>query len=168
MHVKIFSSVDLNGLEHQAAESPRRRQHWNLHATYEDRCQRFFNAIHHDSYLRPHKHSEDQGPESLFAIKGLLALITFSEDGKVEDVVHFGDALYTQSKAVSVGVELPPGKWHTVVSLYGVSVLLEIKAGPFDPNSPKCPAPWAPEEGGDSASSYFMRLRDIALRKLQG
>lgn len=168
MHVKIFSSVDLNGLEHQAVESPRRRQHWNLHATYEDRCQRFFNAIHHDSYLRPHKHCENQGPESLFAIKGLLALITFSEDGKVEDVVHFGDALHTHSKAVSVGVELPPGKWHTVISLERVSVLLEVKAGPFDPSSPKHPAPWAPEEGGGMAATYFMDLRELALRECRG
>lgn len=166
MCVKIFSSDDLNGLERQAAESPRRRQHWNLHATYQDRCQRFFNAIHHDSYLRPHKHSEDQGPESLFAIKGLLALVTFHDNGAVEEFFYFGDALHAKSKAVSVGVEVPPSKWHTVISLERVSVLLEVKAGPFDSASPKYPAPWAPEEGGELATTYFKVLCEmISIQK---
>lgn len=104
MCVKIFSSDDLDDLERQASESLRRRQHWNLHATYQDHCQRFFNAIYQDSYLRPHKHSEDQGPESLFAIKGLLALVTFNDNGAVEQVVCFGDALHVKSKAVLLGL----------------------------------------------------------------
>jgi len=37
-------------------------------------------------------------------------------------------------------------------------VLLEVKAGPFDPNQPKDLAPWAPEEGSDAAANYLNRL----------
>jgi hypothetical protein len=37
-------------------------------------------------------------------------------------------------------------------------VLLEVKAGPFDPNQPKDLALWSPEEGCDAASVYLERL----------
>ena len=37
-------------------------------------------------------------------------------------------------------------------------VLLEVKAGPFDPNQPKDLAPWAPVEGSVAAADYLNRL----------
>jgi hypothetical protein len=37
-------------------------------------------------------------------------------------------------------------------------VLLEIKAGPFDPKQPKNLATWAPEEGSAEARDYLNRL----------
>jgi hypothetical protein len=37
-------------------------------------------------------------------------------------------------------------------------VLLEVKAGPFDPNKPKELAPWAPDEGSASYQSYLKQL----------
>jgi hypothetical protein len=48
--------------------------------------------------------------------------------------------------------------WHTVIALEPGCVLLEVKAGPFDPNQPKVLAPWAPEEGSDAAGDYLSRL----------
>jgi hypothetical protein len=42
-----------------------------------------------------------------------------------------------------------------VVALEPGCVLLEVKAGPFDPNQPKDLAPWAPEEGSEAAADYL-------------
>jgi hypothetical protein len=36
--------------------------------------------------------------------------------------------------------------------------LLEVKAGPFDPNQPKDLAPWAPDEGTAGANNYMNKL----------
>jgi cupin fold WbuC family metalloprotein len=164
MSIKIFSQAYLDDLVLESSLSPRLRQHRNIHTDYEERCQRFFNAIQYDSYLRPHKHSESQGDETLVAIRGLLALVTFSNSGVVEEICYFGDGLRSPHKAIAVGVGVPPGKWHTVLSLEKISVLLEVKAGPFDPGSPKLPAPWAPDEGGDLAAAYLMSLRKVVLQ----
>jgi hypothetical protein len=41
------------------------------------------------------------------------------------------------------------------------SILLELKAGPFNPNAAKEPAPWAPEEGTSDGRDYLQRLREL-------
>jgi len=38
------------------------------------------------------------------------------------------------------------------------SILLEIKAGPFDPTQPKEFAPWPPEEDSEMAERYLEEL----------
>ena len=47
----------------------------------------------------------------------------------------------------------------TPVALEHRSVLLEIKGGPFNPESPKFPALWAPEEGSELSSDYLPSLK---------
>jgi cupin fold WbuC family metalloprotein len=86
MGVKVFSIEFLDRLVKQAKDSPRLRQHSNIHLDYADPCQRLFNSIEPDSYIRPHYH----GIETLFAVQGLMALIVFNNDGAVEQVQRFG------------------------------------------------------------------------------
>ena len=155
MAVKVFSVECLDRLVTQAKNSPRLRQHSNIHLDYSDPCQRLFNAIEPDSYIRPHHH----GIESLFAIRGLMALIVFDNDGDVEEIHRFGVELSPSSPNIASGLEIPLDKWHTVVSLASGSILLEIKAGPFDPVMPKSLAPWAPEEGTSDGVNYIRHLR---------
>ncbi|MFN7835777.1 MAG: WbuC family cupin fold metalloprotein, partial [Burkholderiaceae bacterium] len=57
-----------------------------------------------------------------------------------------------------LGAEVPASTWHTVIALESGSVLLEVKAGPFDPSMPKDLAPWAPEEGASNARPYLQDL----------
>ena len=154
MDLKVFSGKYLDELVLSAKSSSRLRQHSNIHTTYGDPCQRLFNAIEPGSYIRPHFH----GAETLFAIRGLLALITFSDDGAIQQIQRIGVSGYPDSLHVVAGIELPPGKLHTVVSLELGSVLLEIKAGPFDPNKPKHFATWAPEEGSPESVCYLKSL----------
>jgi cupin fold WbuC family metalloprotein len=135
------------------------RQHLNIHESYDDPCQRFFNAVGVGSYIRPHRHSLDPKTESLIAIKGAFALVSFDGLGSIENIVKFGTEKFCdESGCVGVGVELAPGVWHTVVALTADAVLLELKAGPFQPAAAKEPASWAPEEGTAEAADYLQYL----------
>ena len=152
----------LDDLLHKAAETPRRRQHHNLHTSHADPCQRLLNAIELDSYIRPHRHALDPKVECLVAVRGKFALITFDDHGSPERVVRFGTELHGRDGQLDIGVEVPAATWHTVIALVPGSVLLEVKAGPFNPHAAKEPAPWAPEEQSADAEGYFQALRRIA------
>jgi cupin fold WbuC family metalloprotein len=156
MTVKVFSVECLNLLVTQAKNSPRLRQHSNIHLDYADPCQRLFNSIEPDSYIRPHRHRI----ETLFAIRGLMALVAFNNDGAIEGIQRFGIGSSSGALNIAAGIEIPSDKWHTVVSLASGSILLEIKAGPFDPNMPKSLAPWAPDEGTPDGANYLKQLME--------
>jgi cupin fold WbuC family metalloprotein len=154
--MKAFNGQYLNDLIGQAKNSPRRRQHRNIHQNYQDACQRLFNAIEPGSYIRPHRHATEPREELLIAIRGSMALITFDDQGSVTGILRFGSEKY--GSGLAVGAEVVSSTWHTVVALEAGCVLLEVKAGPFDPSQPKDLASWAPEEGSAAAADYFNRL----------
>jgi cupin fold WbuC family metalloprotein len=154
--MKIFSADYLDDLTAQAQGNPRQRQHRNVHQSYQEPCQRLFNAIEPGSYIRPHRHASDPKEELLIAIRGVMALVTFDDAGNVTGVLCFGSEKYGPDMAA--GAEVPADTWHTVIALEPGCVLLEMKAGPFDPNQPKNLAPWAPEEGSVWVPSYLNQL----------
>lgn len=154
--MKVFGADYLNELTARAQCSPRKRQHHNIHESYADPCQRLFNAIEPSSYIRPHRHATDPRDELLIAVRGSMALVTFDEQGMVTKVVHFGTGKNGENFAV--GAEVPAKTWHTVIALESGCVLLEAKAGPFDPSQPKDLAPWAPDECGPNAKQYLEKL----------
>lgn len=160
----IFNTTYLNSLTEQAKLSPRQRQHRNIHLSYEEPCQRLFNAIQPSSYIRPHRHAGVDQNELLVAVRGLMAFITFDDVGAVSSVQHFGSELYGGN--VAVGIEVVPYTWHTVIALVDGSVLLEVKAGPFDPAQPKEMAHWAPVECGSDSSHYLKYLHDVAVHQM--
>jgi cupin fold WbuC family metalloprotein len=164
MNVKEFSSELLSSLVHKACRSTRNRQHLNIHLNYEDRCQRLFNAITVDSYIRPHRHSLDPKTEDLIAIRGVFALVVFGGAGAIEKIIRFGTEKYADTADLSIGVELSPGAWHTVVALTEGAILLEVKEGPFLPDAAKELAPWAPDEGTLEAARYIQSLRSAIER----
>ena len=154
--MKVFSAEYLTNLSAGAQRIPRKRKHQNIHESYEEPCQRLFNAIEPESYIRPHKHATDPKAELLIAVRGSMALVIFDEPGIVIDVVRFGAG--KTSEGFSVGAEVPCNTWHTVIALEPGCVLLEVKSGPFDPTQPKDLAPWAPVEGTVEASDYLNKL----------
>ncbi|MBN2709960.1 MAG: WbuC family cupin fold metalloprotein [Calditrichaceae bacterium] len=158
MIIKEFTFGYINNIIAEARLSKRKRQYKNIHMDYTDPCQRLFNAIEPDSYIRPHMHSLVPRTETMIAICGEFALITFDDIGKIVDVKKFGS--YKKSNKQSIGVEIPAFCWHTVISNVSGSVLLELKAGPFDPNYPKEYPFWSPEEGSSEAMQYLEDLRE--------
>lgn len=158
-----FSDGYLNSLISEAELSPRLRQHRNIHSSYNDTCQRFMNAICVGSYIPPHRHLSDPKDECLIAIKGLFAAIGFSNSGEVAEITLFGTEKYPK---VSVGVEVKADTWHTVLALEKKSVLLEVKAGPFDPKQAKELAPWAPSENGIDVVTYYDILSALCRNEM--
>lgn len=165
MTIRRFDAAFLDDLVDQAAASPRLRQHANLHASYAEPCQRLFNAIGVDSYIRPHRHRADPKTETLLAVRGRMTLVLFDERGQVVQAVPFGAR--PNDEGCDAGVELSPGTWHTVLADLPGSVLFEVKAGPFEPHLAKELAPWAPAEGTAEVTRYMHELRQAvgSLRK---
>lgn len=154
--MKRFTADSLDDLSRQAQASPRLRQHRNIHQDYQEPCQRLFNAIEPASYIRPHRHGVDPRDELLIAIRGLMLLVTFDDNGTVRGVLRFGSEKYGPD--IAVGAEVPSNTWHTVIALEPGCLLLEIKAGPFNPDQPKELAPWAPEEHTVQAEQFLRQL----------
>lgn len=162
--MKIFDAQYLDSLTGQAKVSPRLRQHRNVHQSYQDASQRLFNAIEPGSYIRPHRHASDPREELLIAVKGVMVMVTFDDQGAVTNVLRFGTERHGGEMAI--GAEVSSGTWHTVIALEPSCVLLEVKAGPFEPNQPKDLAPWAPEEDSAAARDYFDRIVELAVKRI--
>jgi len=156
--MKIFDTDYLSKLIAEAQDNPRKRLHCNIHKSYKDPCQRLFNAIGLGSYIRPHRHCTDPRDEMLIAVCGLMALVTFDEQGNVTRVMRFGPD--SHDEAFAIGAEVTANTWHTVIALEPGCILLEVKAGPFDSTQPKDLAPWAPNEGTAAAAVYLNKLKE--------
>ena len=149
--------VDLHG---QAKASPRQRQHLNIHASHEAPFQRLFIAFGLDSYVRPHRHHLVPKDETLIAAQGLLGVLVFDDAGQVVQQLKLGTERHA-APGVSPVVDMPAGTWHTVLALTPDAVLLEGKAGPFDPQGPREFADWAPEEGTAEALVLLREWRGL-------
>jgi cupin fold WbuC family metalloprotein len=161
--MKIFDAQYLYSLIGQAKVSTRLRQHRNVHQSYQEVSQRLFNAIEPGSYIRPHRHASDPRDELLIAVRGAMAMVTFDDQGAVTNVLRFGTERHGDQLAV--GAEVSSSTWHTVIALEPGCVLLEVKAGPFDPNQPKDLAPWAPEENSAAARDYYDRMVELISKR---
>jgi cupin fold WbuC family metalloprotein len=167
--VQAFDPNYFNSLHKEAAASPRRRMHRNVHTRYDDPCQRFFNTLNDDSYVAPHRHLAEPRTEMILAVQGLAALVVFDDAGGITGVVPFGSETHGGGVAIALGVEHAPGVWHTVVSLSPVCTLIELKAGPFNPNGPKEFAPFAPvDSDGSTAHRMLSRWQTLARSVLAG
>ncbi len=159
MDIKDFSAEFLDELTQSTKQSSRQRQHKNIHQHYNEPCQRLFNAIGIDSYIRPHRHSIDPKDECLIAVRGRMVLLVFDDIGQVKQIIRFGAQTNEAQQAISVGVNLPAGVWHTVIAEVPGSILFEVKSGPFNSEQAKEYALWAPEENTPEAAEYLMELK---------
>lgn len=153
--MKLIDDKLIAELGRQAAISPRRRQHHNLHTSYGDPCQRLLNFLWHDSYLRPHRHAIDPKVETLIVLQGEMGCVTFDDEGGIIGRTR----LAAGGRCPAVIIE--PGEWHSIVVLGETALLLETKAGPFDPAAAKEPAPWAIDESAVGAPVYLQSLQRL-------
>lgn len=159
-----FKELFFLNLISEAKHSIKQRQYANLHSTYHEKCQRLFNAIGCDSYIQPHRHSLDHKIETLLAVKGLFALIQFSDMGAIKVVSFFGSESHITKDADMYGVEILPNEWHTLIAMTPNAVLFEVKEGPFSSEVAKELASWAPKEDSAESAQYFQNLRAEVLR----
>lgn len=157
MSLKIVTPADLDELSRAAQGGPRRRLNLNMHGDYLDACQRLFNAVEPDSYLRPHRHTDPPKPECFVAVRGRFHLLLFDDAGTIVERIGLSPA------GPVVAVDVPAGAWHAIVALESGSLFFETKPGPYSPLTDKDFAPWAPAEGGAEVERYLrevMRTED--------
>ena len=141
--VKCLTNELLETVAQQAETSPRLRQNYNFHGLSE-RVQRLLNALQPGTYVRPHQHlraASANGFEFFLVIQGEVGILLFNEQG---EIIH---QERLRAEGPIRGIELAEGQYHTLVALAPDTVILELKEGPYDPNTDKEFLTAFPEEG---------------------
>jgi len=147
--IKLLDKKLLNELGQEAESLPRRRKNLNLHHSFKSPVQKLFNAMQVDSYVRPHRHPEEEKTELFIAVRGRFAALIFDENGTVTEHIEFSP------DGEVFGAEIKPNTWHTVIALEDGSVFFEVKQGPYTPLSDKDFAAWAPEETSAAVKEFM-------------
>ncbi|HFQ5006470.1 WbuC family cupin fold metalloprotein [Vibrio vulnificus] len=129
--MKVYSDQYLNMLFDNATDSPRKRVHLNLHASYDEKVQRLFIALTRGSFVEPHYHELEHQWEMFVVLKGVIRVKHYNNDGNILSELLVGDEQETKV------IEFHPRDIHSVECVSEVALMLEIKEGPFDPNSSK-------------------------------
>lgn len=160
--MKVYKNSDITQLRRQAELRTRRRLNLNIHEDFDDPIQKFFNAICKDSYIRPHRHNDENGEELLIAIEGVFGIFTFDAFGDVVDVIMCSsDKSDVERNRLAV---VPPYVWHTVLAISDDCVILEVKKGPYSQESAKEFASWSPEPDTHEASVYIQKLQKVGKK----
>jgi cupin fold WbuC family metalloprotein len=149
--MKVFTHALLDQLAALATASPRKRAHHNVHASPEDRVQRFFVCADRRTYFRPHRHLTKS--ELAVVLRGRFDVVVFDPSGRVADRWAVGEG------TPGFAYEAPQGTWHTLIAQTDGAAFLEIKEGPYDPKSSAEFAAWAPPEGDATVAAYLEWLR---------
>lgn len=136
----------------EARHSPRRRKNFNFHPSLDDNPHRFLNVMLRGTYIAPHRHLDPPKSESFLVLEGRIAFFLFDDAGNPEHRFVLG------ASGPALGIDIPPGVWHTLAVLSPHAVCFEVKPGPYSPASDKEFAPWSPREGDPGAAAYLEAL----------
>jgi len=151
MEKRIHAS-QLNELALAASLADRGRTHLNTHDSMDADVQRLFIATSRDTYIRPHRHSEDHKSEFFVVLEGRMDLLVFNDDGAILERCRLSP---TDTRAV----EIPPGQWHSYVCCQPGTIALEVKQGAYVPSADDDLAPWAPAEKSSSCDAFLSWMR---------
>jgi len=135
--MKRIDKILLTTLSTQAAASPRKRAHHNLHPQLDDKVQRLCIAMEPGTYVRPHRHNQPETWEILLILSGAVALLIFDDSGKVLERIELA------AGGEVTAVEIPANTWYAVASLKAGTVVFEVKQGPYAPINEANYAPWS-------------------------
>lgn len=119
----------LNRLTEQAKASPRLRMNFDLRNSDKDQSQRMLNAIEPGSPIPIHRHRKSS--ETVVCLRGRLVWEFYDEQEKI-----CTETIELSPNGSVVTLNVPKGQWHTVKALESGSVILEVKEGPYEPQSP--------------------------------
>jgi cupin fold WbuC family metalloprotein len=125
--MKITQAL-LDELTERAKLSPRLRMNLDLRNSPEDKSQRMLNAIEPGSPLPIHRHQKTS--ETVVCLRGKLVWEYYDE---LERICTERIELTPNGQVVALNI--PAGQWHTVKALESGSVILEMKNGPYEPQS---------------------------------
>jgi cupin fold WbuC family metalloprotein len=145
-----FGEGLLDQVTEAARGSARKRSIIRFHE-HGEAVQRMLNALEPESYVRPHRHPVAGKREAFVALRGSLLVVRFGEEGRaLEGVV-------VSAEGPVKGLEVPEGAWHSILSLESGTVMFEVIQGPYDAETHKEFAPWAPPEEDEAAGAAYMR-----------
>ena len=127
--VEKISQAVLDNLTEQAKVSPRLRMNMDLRNSAEDQSQRMLNAIEPGSPLPIHRHQKTS--ETVVCLRGRLVWEYYDELER-----RCTEAIELRPVGPVVALNIPAGQWHTVKALESGSVIIEMKEGPYEPQSP--------------------------------
>jgi cupin fold WbuC family metalloprotein len=152
--MKIINNTKILELGALALNSDRKRTMFNLHASPDDPLQRMVNVLQPGTYLCPHQHSNPAKREIFVILRGLLLICIFNDKGLVRDHIIIG------KESGNYVAEISSSTWHTIIPLAVHTAVFECKDGPYDPETDKIFAPWAPLEGTPDGLLYNKNLLD--------
>ena len=113
----------LDDLTAQAKASPRLRMAFDLRNTPEDNSQRMLNVIEPGTEIPIHRHRDSS--ETILCVRGHFQECLYDDNGNLTEVIDMLPG--------GVIVNVPIGQWHSLKSLESGTVLLEAKAGAWEP-----------------------------------
>lgn len=126
--MKITQAL-LDELTAKAKASPRLRMNFDLRNSDSDQSQRMLNAIEPGSPLPIHRHQKTS--ETVVCLRGRLVWEFYDELER-----RCTERIELTPNGPVVALNVPKGQWHTVKALESGSVILEVKDGPYEPQSP--------------------------------
>ena len=126
--MKITEEI-LDELTEQAKASPRLRMNYDLRNSPEDQSQRMLNALEPGTILPIHRHQKTS--ETVVCLRGRLVWEYYDELERI-----CTERIELSPNGPIVALNVPKGQWHTVKALESGSVIMEVKEGPYEPQSP--------------------------------
>lgn len=151
----LINQQMLNELVDEARALPRRRKHRNFHPADDAPCHRLIIAIEPGSYIPPHCHAASSKDETITIMQGRIGMVFFDTLGNVNSTTIL------QAGGETLGVTIPHGMIHSLVSLQSGSVFFEAKAGPYQPPGEAERPTWAPLENTVEAPAYLAQLEAL-------
>ena len=145
---KKLTTQLIQELGQKAAAAPRKRTNHNFHESLEDPIQRLIVVMKKGTYIRPHRHVEENKWEFAVAVHGRMQVILLKDDGSLRDRVDLAPGGRT------IGLEIPAEAWHTWLALEEDAAFFECKRGPYHPQKTNVFAPWSPPEGDPRVAEY--------------
>ena len=127
--MKITQAI-LDDLTEKAKASPRLRMNLDLRNSDADQSQRMLNAIEPGSPLPIHRHQITS--ETVVCLRGRLVEEYYDELERI-----CTERIELSPNGPVVALNIPAGQWHTAKALESGTVILEMKAGPYEPIGPE-------------------------------
>lgn len=136
--MKKLDFVLFDEVAQRAAESPRRRMHYDLRTeafepadasgvrSWHDTSMKMLNVLMKDTVIPIHRHRDTN--EVVVVMRGSGCEVTYDDKGRELHRVEM-----TAGGECS-GVMVPRGAWHTFVALEDGTTIFEAKDGAYDPN----------------------------------
>lgn len=165
--VELIHPDQFEELREEALASPRLRAIRPFHLGLDDNPHRFLNGILRGSYVAPHRHQQHPKAESFVVLEGEAGVVEFDDSGRqtaCHRLLALGGTHPAGEPRPACGIDLLPGRWHSIVALSAFVVIFEVKPGPYVANTDKEFASWAPREGDARQSEYLAWMESLFRR----